>query len=339
MSAAGGAPTADDWSRTTAAIESARNILLVCHVNPDGDALGSMLGCALGLRARGLPVQASFPSPFELPEVFATLPGRELLVAPEAAEPAPDLLITFDAASAERLGDLADRIPAAGEVVVLDHHVTNTRYGTVHLVDGSAAATAVVVDALLRRLDIPLDARIAECLYVALTSDTGSFKYQATTPEVHGFAARLLATGIPHAEISRRLFDTRSFGALQILGEALARATLEPAAAGGRGLAWTYVTRDDLARHGQPPEVLESMIDVVRTAAEADVTCLVKQAAPQEWAVSLRSKGAVDVGRLAVSLGGGGHAYAAGFTAYGTVTEVVDVLRAQLADVGLLSAS
>lgn len=338
MSAAVGPLTADDWSRAAAVIEGARSILLVCHVNPDGDALGSMLGCALVLRARGFEVQATFPSPFELPDTFAALPGQDLLVAPTSVPAVPDLLITFDAASAERLGDLADRVAAAADVLVLDHHVTNTRYGTVHLVDPAAAATAVVVDGLRQRLGVPLDPQIAECLYVAVTTDTGSFKYPATTPEVHTFAARLLATGIPHAEISRRLFDSRPFGALQILGQALSRATLEPAEAGGRGLAWTYVTRDDLARHQQPPEVLESMIDVIRTAAEADVTCLVKQVAAGEWAVSLRSKGAVDVGAVAVALGGGGHAYAAGFTGHGEVDEVLDALRARLADAGVASS-
>lgn len=338
MSAADGTLTADDWSRAIAAIEAAERILLVCHVNPDGDALGSMLGCALGLRALGRPVQATFPSPFELPDTFASMPGCELLVEPAAAMTAPDLLITFDAASVERLGDLADRVATAGDVLVIDHHVTNTRYGKIHLVDPDAAATAVVVERLRQRLGVPLDAQIAECLYIGVSTDTGSFKYPATSPEVHAFAARLLATGIPHAEISRRLFDTRPFGALQILGEALARATLEPGAAGGRGLAWTYVTREDLARHAQPPEVLESMIDVIRTAAEPDVTCLVKEVAAHEWAVSLRSKGAVDVGRVAVALGGGGHVYAAGFTAYGQVTEIVDALRTRLADAASASA-
>ena len=102
----------------------------------------------------------------------------------------------------------------------------------------------------------------------------------------------------------------------------LGRARLEPAAAGGRGLVWTYATLDDLARHDQRPYVLEALIDSVRCTAEADVSCVVKQTAPGEWAVSMRSKGAVDVSRVAVALGGGGHRFAAGFTGRGTVEEV-----------------
>ncbi|MGH3738988.1 MAG: DHH family phosphoesterase [Micromonosporaceae bacterium] len=319
------------WQRALAAIAAARRPLLVCHINPDGDALGSMLGCALGLRALGRPVQATFPGPQELPEVFtSTLPGMELLTEPQATYPDPDLLLTFDAASAERLGEFTDRMPGADDVVVLDHHASNPGFGTVNLIDPSAAATAMVVDELLRRLGVPLDRQIAECLYVALSTDTGSFKYQATTPQVHAFAARLLQAGVDQYEISRRLFDARPFGALRVFGEALGRIRLEPEVAAGAGFVWTYATLDDLARHQQPGYVLESLIDVVRSAEEADVACVAKQVGAEEWAVSLRSRGAVDVAAVAGALGGGGHRYAAGFTGRGDVTALMASIRAAL---------
>jgi phosphoesterase RecJ-like protein len=191
-----------DWDAALEAIGRAGSILLACHLNPDGDALGSMLAAGQGLAQLGRPVQASFPSPFTLPEVFAELPGRELLVPADEADAAPDLLITFDAGSADRLGDLAGRLGTAGTVLVLDHHASNTRFGTLNLVDPTAAATGVLVDELLTRLGARLTPEIAECLYVAVSTDTGSFKYEATTPAVHELAARLLATGIRHDEIS-----------------------------------------------------------------------------------------------------------------------------------------
>ncbi|HEX2773997.1 MAG TPA: DHHA1 domain-containing protein, partial [Micromonosporaceae bacterium] len=147
---------------------------------------------------------------------------------------------------------------------------------------------------------------------------------------VHGMAARLLATGIRPGEISRRIFDTRPFGAVRLYGDVLTRAQLEPDAAAGRGLVWTYATLDDLARYGQRPWVLEPLIDSVRCAAEADVSCVVKQVAEREWAVSMRSKGAVDVSRVAVALGGGGHQLAAGFTGYGSVADILRSIRAEL---------
>ncbi|GIJ77082.1 phosphoesterase RecJ domain-containing protein [Micromonospora phaseoli] len=328
-------PTEVDWAAAVAAVRQLPvdgRVLLICHVNPDGDALGSMLGFGLGLRRLGVHrLQATFPGPPEVPEPLRGLPGQELLVPAAEAEPEPDLVICFDAASDSRLGELADRLTGPGTALVLDHHASNTGFGDVNLVDPAAAATSVVAEQLLERLGVPLDAGIAECLYVALSTDTGSFRFDATTPAVHEMAARLLATGISPGDISRRVFDSRPFGAVRLFGEVLGRARLEPEAAGGQGLVWTYATLDDLARHDQRPYVLEALIDPVRCTAEADVSCVVKQTGPDGWAVSLRSKGATDVSRVAVALGGGGHRLAAGFTGRGTVEEVVEQIRAELA--------
>ena len=326
-------PTDAEWLAAVAAIREhvpAGRVLLVCHVNPDGDALGSMLGFALGLRQLGVSgLQATFPGVFEVPEPFVALPGLDLLVPEEQAYADPDLVIFFDVAAESRLGALVDRLSARA-TVLLDHHASNTRFGGVNLVDAHAAATSVVVEELLARLDIPLDKEIAECLYVALATDTGSFKFDMTTPRVHEMAARLIATGIRPGDISRRIFDTRPFGAMKLFGEVLGRAALDPTAAGGHGMVWTWATLDDLERYQQRPYVLDALIDPVRTVAEADVSVVVKQTGADEWAVSLRSKGAVDVSRVAVALGGGGHRLAAGFTGHGAPGEVVAAVREQL---------
>jgi bifunctional oligoribonuclease and PAP phosphatase NrnA len=322
-----------NWSAAVEAVLALRaggQALLVCHVNPDGDALGSMLGCALGLRQLGIAVQATFPAPYILTPPFDALPGVELLIDPATAPAAPDLFICFDAASVSRLGELADRLETAARSVVLDHHASNAGFGSIHLVDPSAAATSVVVAGLLDRLGVAYDQRIAECLYVALSTDTGSFKFDLTTPAVHELAARLLGTGIKPAEISRRLFDSRPFGAMKLYGDVLARATLEPAQAGGLGLVWSYATLADLERHAQGRHVMEGLIDAVRVAEEADVACVLKQVAGAEWSVSLRSKGGIDVARVAVGLGGGGHRLAAGFTGYGSRDDVIATIRAAL---------
>ncbi|WP_433391509.1 DHH family phosphoesterase [Micromonospora sp. KLBMP9576] len=327
-------PSEADWTAAVAVVRAlppGGRVLLICHVNPDGDALGSMLGFALGLRQLGVRrMQATFPGPPEVPEPFRALPGLELLVPATEADRDPDLVICFDAASESRLGELVDRLETAGAALVLDHHASNTRFGRVNLVDPHAAATSVVAEELLARLGVTLDAAIAECLYVALSTDTGSFRFEATTPAVHRMAARLLETGIRPGDISRRIFDTRPYGAVRLFGEVLGRARLEPAAAAGHGLVWTYATQDDLARHDQRPYVLEALIDSVRCTAEADVSCVVKQTTAGDWAVSMRSKGAVDVSLVAVALGGGGHRFAAGFTGSGTVDDVVDRIRGQL---------
>ncbi|MDX5458054.1 bifunctional oligoribonuclease/PAP phosphatase NrnA [Micromonospora tulbaghiae] len=342
--AAGGAPagpTETEWAAAVAAVRDLpadARVLLICHVNPDGDALGSMLGFGLGLRRLGVrDLQATFPGPPEVPEPFRWMPGVDLLVPQDDAYRAPDLVICFDAASESRLGDLVDRLDTAGMSLVLDHHASNSGFGRISLVAPHAAATSVVALELLDRLGVTLDAEMATGLYVALTTDTGSFRFEATTPAVHEMAARLVATGIRPGDISRRIFDTRPFGAVRLFGEVLGRATLEPAAAAGHGLVWTYATRDDLVRHDQPAYVLEALIDSVRCTEEADVSCVVKQAGEAEWAVSLRSKGAVDVSAVAVALGGGGHRFAAGFTGRGALDELVGRIRAELATATLVA--
>jgi len=305
-------------------------VLLACHINPDGDALGSMLGFGLGLRRMGFSqVRASFPEPFDVPEPFRFLPGLDLLVPPGDAT-TPALGLSFDAASTTRLGELAAPLERSAHWLVLDHHVSNPGFGTLSLVDASAAATALVAARLLDRLGVDLDEAIATCLYVGLTTDTGSFRFDSTTPEVHALAARLVGAGAPPAEIALRLFDSRPYGALRLLADVLGRSELTPAAAGGRGLVSSYALPEDLTRHDQPAHVLESFVDILRTASDADVACLVKPASDGRWSVSLRSRGATDVGSVAVALGGGGHRLAAGFTADGDVPGVFAAVRDRL---------
>ena len=289
------------------AVAAADRILLVCHVNPDGDALGSLLGVGQALVKLGAPtVEATFPGPFVVPQPFEAMPGQQLLT------PAPgpaDLMITMDAASESRLGGYADLL-ATVPTVVLDHHASFTGFGTYPLVDPKSPATAAIAFELVRRLGVELDQGIAECLYIGLATDTGSFKYDLTTPDVHRLAADLLETGLRPGEISQRVFDTRPFGAVKLYGDVLSRSVYEP----DDGLVWTAATLDDLARHGQAGYVLEGLIDGIRCTAEAEVVCLLKQVDVDEWAVSLRSRGATDVSRIAIALGGGGHRAAAGFT-------------------------
>jgi phosphoesterase RecJ-like protein len=306
-------------------------VLLVCHVNPDGDALGSMLGFGLGLRQLGFSqVFATFPEPFEVPSVFGFIPGQDLLVHPSAVPEKPDLGLSFDAASEQRVGELAPALRAAPTWVVVDHHASNPGFGGIELIDPDAAATSVVVAQLLDELGVVLDEDIATALYVALVTDTGSFRFDLTTAGVHELAARLVAAGARPADVALRVFDSRPFAAVELLTVVLARAELDPTAAAGRGLVATYATPADLDRYGLPAQTLESFMDVLRTVQEADVACLVKPLGDRRWSVSLRSRGATDVSAVAIALGGGGHRLAAGFTGSGTVTDVLAGIRAKL---------
>jgi phosphoesterase RecJ-like protein len=260
------------------------------------------------------------------------LPGRDLLVPPPDVPAAPELLVTLDTGSLDRLGTLGDRVATAGAVLVVDHHATNTGFGTLHLVDPAAAATAVLVDELVRRLGVPLDAEIATCVYAGLVTDTGSFRFAATTPATHELAARLLATGIRPDVLGRELFDSHPYGWLPMAGAVLSRARLEPEAVDGLGLVWSETRQAELGAWGLAPDQAESLVDLVRTAREAEVAAVLKELPGGDgWAVSVRSKGRVDVGAACVALGGGGHRFAAGFTARDALEPTVAALRAALA--------
>ncbi|MGW2401898.1 DHH family phosphoesterase [Kitasatospora sp. NPDC001664] len=333
-SAAGepGAPAlAGEWQRVVELLGRADEVDLICHVNPDGDALGSALAAGLALRARGCRVRVSFgDDPQVIPESLSFLPGQELIVPAAEVPEVPALVVCFDVASTGRLGLLHDKAFAAPALVVIDHHASNPGFGTHRLIDPTAPATAVLVDELLRRLGVELDQALATCLYTGVATDTGSFKYAATTPATHEFAGRLLATGIRHDLISRQLWDTSSFGYLKVLAAALGRAVYEPDAAGGRGLVWTWVPYQELVLYGVTVEEIEGLIDVLRRPAEAEVALVLKQDPDGTLRGSCRAKGEVDVAAVCADLGGGGHRFAAGFSAREDVDATVGRFRAAL---------
>ncbi|MBG0828791.1 DHH family phosphoesterase [Planomonospora sp. ID67723] len=325
-----GGPVPDlDWDRAVELISSADEIALACHVSPDGDALGSMLAAGRALRAAGKRVAASFGDRrFEVPRLLRFLPGQDLLVEPSDYPPAPELMITFDAAVADRLGVLAVNAGKARELIVVDHHPSNPGFGTLNLVDPGAPSTTALVEELLGRLALPIDEAVATCLYTGLVTDTGSFRHASTTPAAHLMAARLVAAGVDPEQTSRRLWDSAPFGYLRILGAVLGRVSLEPGVGGG--LVWTFVTRDDRAAHGLPYDAVEGIIDVIRRTDEADVAVVLKEDDDGAWQVSTRSRGGTDVARLCAELGGGGHARAAGFTSRLPVEETMARLRTLL---------
>ncbi|HUR14974.1 MAG TPA: bifunctional oligoribonuclease/PAP phosphatase NrnA [Mycobacteriales bacterium] len=333
MTASSRTRTPVSLAEAVALLDAHDTVVLACHVHPDGDALGSMLALGLALRDRGTSVVASWGSePFEVPTPYRDLPGLDLLVPADQVPAAPALLVTFDTGSVDRLGSLADRVAAAGHVLVVDHHASNTAFGTLNLVDVTAASTASMVVDLLDAMGLPVTREVAACVYTGLVTDTGSFKYAATTAAVHRLAARLLETGIRHDLISREIWDTASFGYVKALGLVCARAVLESDAVGGLGLVWTAVGVEDLHRYDLGLADVEGVIDVLRTAREAEVAVVVKTDPQDGWLkVSTRSKGQVDVGEVCVSLGGGGHRFAAGFTSYEPLAATMDRLRAALA--------
>ncbi len=321
------APSIESSLRAAAdAIRGAERITLACHVNPDGDALGSMLGLFHVLRAAGFDVLASFPTPFVTAPHYRELPGLDALVPPEEVPSEPDVMVTFDCGSLGRLGDLEPAAKGARELVVIDHHISNDRYGTINVVDPDAAASSWVVLQLVDVLGLDLNRDAAVCLYAALICDTGRFQYDTTTPAVFEMARRLASYEVPVERLSRTLFEEHRFAYLQLLGEALGRAELVRE----QRFVWTAVTQDMLTRHGVSMEEIEGLIDIVRRAAEAEVASVLKEEVDGTIRVSLRSLGAVDVRRIAEAHGGGGHRFAAGFSSELDLDTVVARIRAAL---------
>lgn len=314
-------------------VGNARDVTLVAHIQPDADALGSALALGLALRRRGAAsVRVSFGEQTDAPAALRQLDVANLLVRPDQVPVRPELLIALDTASRARLGCLSDRVDSAQAVLVVDHHVTNERFGTHHLVDVRAQATAVLVLQLIDALGVTLDEPIARCLYAGVVTDTSCFR--RADEGTHAIAARLLAAGVDPDATARALMDTHPFGWLGMLSVVLGRAQLEPDAARDLGLVHTTVCLADAAQVGR--EEVESVVDVLRTTAEAEVAAVLKEVGPDRWSVSLRAKQRINVSAAAAEFGGGGHLLAAGFVTDGTSADVLGALRVALARAPLI---
>lgn len=305
-----------------------REVTVLCHIRPDADALGSSAALARVLRADGVTVHHAFDPGDAVPNALRVIPGTDLVV-PLAGVPAHDgLVVTLDCASAGRAGRWDHLADAASEVLVVDHHRSNPGFGTHMLLDADAASTASLVLDVLEAGGHEVDPDTATALYAGLVTDTGSFRRGGAA--AHGTATRLLAAGADAGAVGFELLDARSFGWLAVLGRLLDTARLEPDSAGGRGVVWLTVPGDVIATSSD--DDVESLVDHLRGVREAGVAVLLKEFRPDEWAVSLRSRGGgtaggVDVSAVAAELGGGGHPAAAGCTLRGSERSISGRIR------------
>lgn len=317
----------DGLERAAAVLKGATEVAIACHVNPDADALGATLGLSLFLRSRGVRTICSFPNePFELPRWALELPGREALVEPTAFPKEPAVMVTCDVASMDRLGMLTPSANRAGELIWIDHHRSNDGLGTVPLVDPEASSTCEIVFRLSKTIGGDLSDEAATCLYAGIVTDTGRFQYQAVRPETLRVAAELREHAFDHAHLARVLYEDNRAAYLRVLGVALGRVELDTDA----DLVWTYLVQEDLAAGSVGSAEADDLIDVVRTAREADVAAVVKQQRDGRFKVSMRSRGAHDVSAVAQRFGGGGHRLAAGYTSNHGLAGTVERLKAAL---------
>jgi phosphoesterase RecJ-like protein len=302
-------PEVDVAGMARALAEDPGPFTLATHRNPDGDAIGSLLGLARALRDRGREVVAWHPDDPPVPEDLAFLLAPGEVVALELpADPTTRTLVAVDCANERRL---ADTPPAAlgRRVLNIDHHHDNTRFGDLNLVDAGASSTAELVGRVLEAAGWPIDRAVAEPLYVGLVTDTGRFMYSNTTPEAHRVAGLLLAAGVDAAAMGRTLYESVPLARARLLGRGLAGAeTLLD----GR-LVYLALGPDDFAAAGT--DDADGLVEALRGIRGADVSAVALRLADGATRVSLRAANpAVDVSAIAHAEHGGGHPAAAGFT-------------------------
>jgi phosphoesterase RecJ-like protein len=296
-------------------IRKANSILLACHVRPDADALGSLLGLALGLQRLGKQVVAV--SADGVPETYRFLPAWEQVRT--RAEGEFDLAIGLDADGSDRLGASEAAVLGAPVTIDMDHHTGPDPFGQIQVVDSTAAATGELVFDLLAELEVALDREIATCLLAAILTDTGSFRYSNVTEDTFLKAAALVAAGAHPSPIHEAVYGTRPFAASCLLGRLLS--TLERSE--DNRIVWGFLSQQDFRETGTTTEATEGFVDQVRQVAGSVVALFLREEANGEVRVSLRSRGDVNVARVAEEFDGGGHVAAAGCTLAGPLTGAV----------------
>ncbi len=311
-------------------VQRCGRFLLTTHINPDGDGLGCETAMALYLGARGKQVWVMNDA--IVPANFAFLTQR---VAMESYDPSlaerrlaeSEALIVLDTGNPQRLGRLAQHLGRHDlEVVVIDHHASHDGFGRLNLVEPEASATSELLYELFRDEPGAITPEIAEALYVALMTDTGSFRFSNTDAPAHRMAAELIHLGVDPQKIHAQVFSHASAGRLRFVGEVLSGLELE---ADGR-IVVLQAHPEQFERHGLVGADTEGLVDMPRSVAGVEVVVLLSEVEAGKIKVSMRSTGRVSVEGLALRLGGGGHAHAAGALLRGQRAEVRSRVVAEL---------
>jgi phosphoesterase RecJ-like protein len=285
-------------------INSSDQITCLAHKDADADSLGSALGFALALRAMGRRVRVVVPEP--LPRLLEHLPGFETVETGGA--PLGETVFTFDCATLGRFGERRAEVERAGTVVNIDHHLSNTAFGTINLVDGAASATGQVIYRLLGELGARISPAVATNLYAALFTDTGGFRHENTTEAALRLAAALVAAGADPGWVALKSYKSRTLAQVRLEGLAIAQMRSEM---DGR-LLWSEVTLPMLEQAGADLQDSEGIIDALQSIATMEIAILFKEATADRSKISVRTREPIDATDVCTPFGGGGHRRAAG---------------------------
>jgi phosphoesterase RecJ-like protein len=329
-----GGMIAQQQKRMIEVLAACKRVLLTTHVRPDGDAMGTLAALTLGLRSKGIETEALLLS--RIPSKYAYVfeengIGHHLAEAdwPVGLELGRfDTVLVADTGTWSQLPGLRERLMGIGKpLLVLDHHQTQEDWATVKLVDTAAPAAAEVAAGLLRAWDVKFTPAMAEAIYLGLVSDTGWFQYSSTRPATMRLAAELMEIGVDTDRLQKRMYQSEP--AHRIVLQAAIQASLE--LLGGDRLAVMHCRKIDFERAKAHLSDTENVINVPMQIASVEVSVLlVEQPDGGPIRVSLRSKGQVDVSKIAERFGGGGHARAAGLKISGSLKEAQQKIAAAI---------
>ena len=300
-------------------IEQRDRFVLTSHARPDGDAVGSALACCQVLRAMGK--QADVVLHDGVPRIYRSLPFADQVVQSNIINGAYDaaIILECDSIHRTRLEGLENRF-----LISIDHHVSGRPFAHVNWIDPHAVATGEMVFRLAREAGVRFSSDIATCLYTALMTDTGSFMFQGTNEHTFALARELVLAGADPAHCARGIYFAHSAAKLRLLGEALRNLNQEA------HIGWFWITQKQMERCGAKEEDCEGLVNYVLSIGEVELAAFFRELPDGRYRVSLRSKGKLDVSRVAESFGGGGHQCASGCSVDGPLAEAVRLVLAQL---------
>lgn len=287
-------------------LKQSEKIAIIAHVQPDGDAVGSSLALANILETAGKNVTLYCQD--KVPALLEFLHGRKKFQNSVESGAQFDLSIAVDCSDEERMGTCSAVFRAGKNTMNIDHHISNTFYADVNLVDITAAATGEIVYRIGRKLTDNIDKLTAEALYTAISTDTGSFCFRNTTAQSYRIASELIDCGINIERITTLLYKTNRIERVRLLAKALHSLELFE----DNKIAIITITRKDLAATGAMESEMENMVNYAKDIAGVEIGILLKESEDGTVRISFRSKGKIDVSVLAGQFGGGGHQAAAG---------------------------
>jgi phosphoesterase RecJ-like protein len=308
-------------SQVVELIETKRRFAITSHIRPDGDSLGSSLGLCWLLRALEKDAEVIMRDP--VPHAYQQLPGAGCVRVTPSVDCAYDAVFVIECSDITRPGliDLEKQF-----VVNIDHHSTTALFGTINWIDSTASAVGEMIYNLCKATGVRVTKEIAECVYTALITDTGSFHYSNTTERTFKVASELVRTGVKPAKTAEAVFASYPWSRIQLMGDVLSTARRDPS---GK-VACMRQSLEMQQRAAASDEDTDGFVNYPLTVAGVEAVALLKESAPQTYRTSLRSKGDVNVARVAEIFGGGGHRNAAGCTLTGpwdeTEKKIVELL-------------